>query len=195
MGLSQHLTQAYPLEYNRLKQNRDLRCWENLRLWKHWTDKELETMDAMELAAVKVRVTTMNHHLADLGRFSDSVGKKRRSERYNTIIIHLGHRSSAELCAYAALGTTISTSSRINNSPPSGLSYWYKAWPQRNRNSYDGKEPYIYRQRQTDCLVRCWAVCAFRGETVNQGLEAGQVVAKLYDQGNIGQAREAQIVG
>ncbi len=87
MGLSQHLRQAHPVDYNKIQQDRDSEGQSGARVVRRWTESELQLMAAMDVMAEREKRKRVRCYIAtSLGRPLDSVSVKRRESTYKILV-------------------------------------------------------------------------------------------------------------
>ena len=100
MGLSQHLRQAHPVDYNKLQEDRDSEWRSGARVVRRWTESELQLMVAMDVMAEREGRKRVRCYIATfLGRPLDSVSGKRRESTYKVLVDRLRAVHSDELSA------------------------------------------------------------------------------------------------
>ena len=79
IGLSQHLRQAHPVEYNKLQEDRDSERRSGARVVRRWTESELYLMVAMDVMAEREKKKRVRCYIAtSLGWPLDCVREEER---------------------------------------------------------------------------------------------------------------------
>lgn len=86
-GLSSHMFQAHPNQWNELKRRRDASYRSNARTYVRWTPDDLRRMAALEREALSLNVHNINTYIGScLARSSDQVSCRRRRKDYKDLL-------------------------------------------------------------------------------------------------------------